>query len=252
MKTISLIFLILISWTFVDLQAQSNKYPKAVIRYADGSFLIGDIIDENEYEIILENDQLGAKMIAQKDLIRRIYRSDKNAIIYPKGKVHLTKGRYISYGISFPMGNNPGMHLDILGAYRFNEKVILGFGTGIYFNESYLRGLNAINQFIPVYAYGRYNLTKGKKRLFAFSKVGYGIGARLGFSDEHTGGPMIQPGIGVTFASKKKKRYSLSLSQYIQHTKGQSNSVDVFSNPVEFDYSLWYNRLMLNFMVEIN
>ena len=46
MKAIILIFLMLLSWNFADVHAQSNKYPKAVIKYADGSFLIGEIIDE--------------------------------------------------------------------------------------------------------------------------------------------------------------------------------------------------------------
>jgi hypothetical protein len=232
------------------LSAQELQYPKTIIRYYDGSLILGEIVGEDEAEIQIRNEHFPAQLLVSKDKIRKIYRTDENVYIYKRGKFHHTRGKFSSFTIGFPIAPNPSFHIDLMVGRRLTDKYAVGFGTGIHMNDSYFRGLYAMNHFIPVYAHGRYYLGKGKARFYAFTKLGYGIAVRLGFSDEHSGGPMVQPGIGVVLASRKGKRYTFSLSNYIQHTKGNNTSFDLFNNPVEFDYSLWYNRVIFNFGFE--
>lgn len=251
-KTILSVLGIVLLFLCQQLEAQELEYPKTIIRYYDGSLILGEIVGENESELQIRNIHFPSNLLLTKDNIRKIYRTDENVYIYKRGKFHPKRGKFSSFTIGFPIAPNPSFHVDLMVGRRLTDKYAVGFGTGIHMNDSYFRGLYATNHFIPVYAHGRYYLGKGRARIYAFTKLGYGIAVRLGFSDEHSGGVMAQPGVGVVFASRKGKRYTLSLSNYIQHTKGNNTSFDLFNNPIEFDYSLWYNRVILNFGFEFN
>ena len=81
--------------------------------------------------------------------------------------------------------------------------------------------------------------------------MGYGNPSNIVWAGgEYSGGVHFQPGFGVHFASRRKARFILTLSQMIQNTRGERVDFDFLSNPINIKYKYWYNRTMLKIGVE--
>lgn len=233
--------------------AQKNKAiaERAIVNTYDGSTFIGKIIAEDDMNmtvIVVTQDTININ----KGFIKRIRRSDKNISIVSGGKFHFTKGPFYSlqWGAGGSENGDATNQFDFIVGYRFNQKIAAGLGVGSHINSTFFRGIWAENTFVPVYAYGRYYPFDKKVRPFVSGKLGWGFADENAFGDDHTGGVMFQPSIGLNFASRKNSRFILSLSQIIQNTKGDSFNQDQFGNPIIANYSLWYNRTILTLAIE--
>jgi len=229
--------------------AQANR---AIISTHDGSVFIGHIVYEDELTIDLVAVTTDTLHI-QKGLIRTLRRSSTDIMVHSNGKMHYTGGYFYSTTLGWGgnFDDNPSADLDFIVGKRLNKRVSVGMGAAINFNSAVLPNWIWLDHhFMPVFAYGRYYLNDKRVRPFAFSRLGYGFRTGIVWNDNHTGGVHFQPGIGIHFAARKSARFIITLSQMLQHTKGNRTNFDVFSNPVNFRFSHWYNRTMLKIGVE--
>ncbi len=231
----------------------AQNHEKAFFYYKDGSVFVGEIVEEN-----FRNTRL---LLVTGDTITLdnyfVKRSWRDLLSFPNGKFHFTKGFFISYwqGGAIAGANqfSASTHTEMILGYRFNAQWALGGGLGIYSNEV---GLDPVtNGFrtqdascFNFYAYGRYYPWEKKIRPFAALKVG--LGSPIGWANSLESKVHIQPGIGLSFPSKRSARIVLSLNQYLQYFQGNQFNTDIFNNPVSFDYNIWLNRTVLKFGVE--
>lgn len=234
--------------------AQLLDANRAIIYTHDGSVFIGHIIYSDELTVDLVA-VTGDTLHIQKGLIKGYYRNSENMILHRGGKMHYTEGYFVSSTLGWG-GNfdeSPSFDWDLIVGKRLTKRVSVGIGTSLSLNSAVLPGLGwgwFDHHFMPIFGYGRYYLNDKKVRLFASSRLGYGFPTNIIWNDDHQGGLHFQPGVGIHFASRKSGRFIITLSQMIQQTGGSRTDLDVFSNPVNFNYTHWYNRTMLKIGVE--
>jgi len=227
--------------------AQTKKDQGAIVYSYDGSILVGDIVAEDELLIHLRVFTLDTVRIP-RGMIQKMYRSPEEVFIYPEGKLHYTSGIFFSTSYAFGGGASASFEWDFIVGKRLTPKYSVGIGTAFSINTIDLVQQEWIDaHFIPLFAYGRYYFNDGKRRIFAATKLGYGFADGFGFEITHSGGLHFQPSFGVHFASRKNRRFKLSISHLLQKTTGTDTSFDVLNNPVNVNYDLWLNRTLLRF-----
>ena len=242
----------LLHTTFIVLLAMSisaqSRVDKSVIYANDGSVYIGEIISENALDIKMVIGTMDTINL-DKRYIKKMNNPPEHIVMYEKGKYHKTGGLFLSLQLlsGFTDDDNATVNFSIISGKRLNAKWQVGLGYGVTANTVRLPGdFWADHEFQNVFAYGRYNIKQSKVMLFADSALGYGIaasGAR--WSGDYTSGVYFQPGIGIEFANRKKLKWSIKLSQYVQPTSGLINLETNFGTPGIYEYKLIYNRTLL-------
>lgn len=232
------------------LQATAQIRDKSIFHYQDGSVFIGTILEENSKKAKLRITTSDTISIA-KALVKKSYR---HLLYYPNGKFHFTKGFFFNYSIALG-GNNGGVssQLEAILGKHHNENLDYGIGLSFQAYEAQISNRAwVVHQFFTPMLYGRYYPFSKKVRPFVSLAVGYSFPVISGFQRNETfGGLYAQPSIGLKFASKKLRRYYVSLGQSIQQTKGALNNTDFLGNPVEYNYKLWLNRMVFKVGVEL-
>ena len=250
MQSFLLRFTCCLFFLIITLQAAAQIRDKSIFHYQDGSVFIGNILEENSKKAKLRITT-GDTISLAKALVRKSYR---DLLYYPNGKFHFTKGLFFNYSTSSG-GNNSGLSFQleaILGKHH-NENLDYGIGLTFHTNELQLSNTAWTNHnFLTPILYGRYYPWSKKTRPFVSLALGYSHPLQSWWQQsEISGGIYIQPSIGVKFASKKLRRYYVSIGQSMQHTKGILNRNDLLGNPVEYNYKLWLNRLVFKVGVEL-
>ena len=247
-------YYLLLFFSFLSIStvfSQLTTENQAIVYYKDGSVFIGKIVEDNATSIHIMVATGDTLHVAKKD-IKRIFRSSRDVLIHRRGKMHYTSGIFVSTTMGGGLSDNASFDWDLVVGRHLNEKWSVGIGAATSTNSVWnFRGVNLDNNFIPIFAYGRYYLTNKRARLFAFSRLGYGVRSDWGWGDDHTGGVHIQPGVGIHFASRKALRFVITLSQMLQHTKGSRVDFDFLSNPINVNYNFFYNRTMLKIGIDI-
>lgn len=250
LKNVSfLVFLFVVLITTQRLFAQADTSEGSIVYNRNGSVFVGDLLEANSTQIVLLGST-GDTVHLDKHLIRRALIGRTDILLHNRGKYHLTKGLYASVSGGIAATYESSATLDFIVGYRMDEKFSFGAGTGYHLHETELGNSFLINKFVPAYIYGRRYLGNSSAGPFVFSKLGYGFPIESDFNHEYKGGVYAQPGFGLHFASRTDLKFLISLSQYIQHSNGQRRRTDLFSNPVNIDYSIWYLRLMFNLTIE--
>jgi len=235
--------------------AQVKMPPKTIIFYQDGSLFIGEIVEESSQEIQLVISTLDTISV-NKNFIRRIKRAPEDIIVHSNGKYHFTKGVFAGLEHGYGLSGNYTVQLDMILGMHLNEKYAVGMGMGYHLYDSFFITPNnnaawISNPTFPLYAYGRYTPWKKRWRPYADIKLGYGSAVQRWWDNNNRqGGLLVQPGIGIKFASRNNFRFKISLSQAIQRAVGTRFSWDSLGNEVQFDYRLWQNRTMLKIGIE--
>ncbi len=245
-------FVCCLFFLIITLQAAAQIRDNNIFHYQDGSVFIGNILEENSKRTKLRITT-GDTISIAKVLVKKSYR---DLLYYPNGKFHFTKGLFFNYAVGLG-GNNGGVSFQIeaiLGKHH-NEK--LDYGIGLIFHTSETRlvrngGAWVAHDFLSPVLYTRYYPWSKKVRPFASLALGYSLPLQVGWQrNEGSGGLYMQPSIGLKFASKKLRRYYVSIGQFSQRTKGILNNNDFLGNPVEYNYKLWLNRFVFKVGVEL-
>ena len=186
-----------------------------------------------------------------KLFIKRIRRTDKNISLFFGAKYHYTKGFFAS--LQFGGGESVSQAALILG-YRFNKKLAagIGFGNSYNYSSNFNIGFGTETNSTPVFAYGRYYHFDTKVKPFIAAKVGWGFPNQNAFGGDHEGGFLVQPEIGVNFASRRHFRFLLSIGQQFQNTRGDFLFFDNIGNPVDGNFNVWFSRTVFKIGLEFH
>lgn len=231
--------LLLCSTTYIEAQTKKSK----TIYYDDGSVFVGNVISENDQQILLLATT-GDTLHIDKNLIR----GNRKKVRRPK--FHYEKGPWAALNI----GISPDFQSDLLVGYRLNAKYSFALGTGIRDIYSEANGIWNNSVFVPIYAYGRryFGLEKNA-RPFVGLVAGYSFPVNSGFSfnnHEFEGGATFEPGVGISFAARGKSRFVMSIGQNFQYSTGSNTETDILFNPIEIEYKRWYSRTVFKIGVE--
>jgi len=234
----------------------SQISPELVVaKYKNGIMYVGEKIEEKNDIVRLKINTKDTIRIDKNHLSK--YYDSNNAIIFPNGKYFETDGNFWSFSFGFnalgilgTADQRVSTHLEIMYGHRLDKNLNIGVGAGFEFNEALVSGFQFDTQFSSLFVHGRYYITNNPKRLFVFSRLGFGFPAEEneeGISSEHSGGFNSLTGIGMHFASRKKSRFQLILGFYTQKTNGKEFFIDNIGNEVETNYDILIKRLMFKF-----
>jgi hypothetical protein len=250
----------IIIWSFfssgiVSAQLAENNLL-SIVRLYNGSVYIGEIKSDlgQEIEMILAD---GNRIKVKKFQVKE-YLSSEDVRVFDDGKYQISKGTFFQLGLGFNLGNSTSEDdervstlLNFNYLYHLNQKWVLGAGIGFEFMEAEVAGFQFDTQFVPLYAYGRYYLLDGKRRLYLYSRLGYGFPAEESeVRNDHEGGGQFQTGIGLLFPSKGKTRFNISLGYHYQQTNGQESFIDNFGNEVATVFDIQIQRVILAFSMD--
>jgi hypothetical protein len=133
----------------------------------------------------------------------------------PSRSASFSKSGYVNYsGISLlPGENSTAVRFQVINAYRFSEKFSAGLGVGyIPYNDPL--GL------LPIFLEARYQFLESNISPFVFFRTGYGISVLADKDlqvDNHVGGLVLNPGIGVVFHTNGAIGWSFTAGLNIDH-----------------------------------
>jgi len=224
---------------------------KARLDTKDGSMYLGEFISENDnsYSIQIIN---GDTITLEKNKVRKA-KTPNSAIVFNKGKYHPISGAFIHYSFGSNAGNSGGGIITDIGlGYRMSKKLEIITGLGILGTTlNVIPGLNQwaeYKTFFPAYIGMNYNLTHNSVRIFTSAKAGFSSSPLDNFnwggsSITTSGGAYFEPGIGLSFASKRFGRLNLSMTQILQRTNLKVDGVDNFDNLVSGGGKIWISRI---------
>lgn len=225
-----------------SLFGQSAPSMAKTFYYKDGSVFRGRVLYDNYKSVLLKLATGDTIELAKDQIVLR-------QVKIKKDKFHFNKGVFVSANL----GISVEPQVNLLIGYRLNEKYDLALGAGIHPLSRYTGGIYSLNTFYSLYAHGRKYFGREKSnRWYLFMNAGYSIGDNNdnGFFNDNIvkGGALFEPGLGIQFGSRKKIRYSLSLSQQFQYSSGEINATDfLFNTNVNVKHSSWNSRTVLKF-----
>ena len=222
---------------------------RAIVYYRDGSVFIGRIVAEDVFALQLAIST-GDTIRVELNEARKVLRSTRDILVASRGKFFYTKGMFTSFGLGGGGGDDTATLLDLMIGRRIDEKYSVAVGTGLHYYSFFFGNFWADTQFIPVYGYGRYYLGRKNTRPFVFATAGYGFPSGTLFFGNFAGGFQGRLGVGINWASRKKLRWLLTLSQTVQNVRGSAANTDPFNNLVLYNYDLWLNRVVVKLGLE--
>ena len=272
-----LITVFVLLFTSVFSYAQHKRIQNgSIIHLIDGSKLIGELIEKNEAELKLKIISGDVVTILPKHRRKTYFPED--IVLFNGSKFHYNSGFIfdLSYGLST-------QHL----AFEFssNRKIKdfeVGLGVGYHYNEISIH-IQDVNLYIPIstrpyFIQTKYNLTNSYRRIYL--KGALGLVTNIPYANQSSSssntitttnntttttvnngnvnemgtridnGVLFEAAIGVSFASKKKVKHYLELSQYSNKISGSYN--DFFnSNATDVRFNVWINRIQLTYGITI-
>ncbi len=211
----------------LSLQAQNEfgVHSNTCVTYKEGNQLVGKTISDNGRSINLLTEWGDTIWIWYRHLID-VERVDDRSQLFRHGRFHFRKGSYTNLSIAFTTGldSGPASHLHFSWGRRIREKITLGFGTGI---DTYRFGIAYQRySYLTTFAYGRvylYNYFLKRTKPFISVKLGYGFAENTFVKwriqeGRYRGGPMLNPSVGLHFASKGKIKVLIAFTSQIQFT----------------------------------
>jgi len=263
MKKYSLLWLILILLFNINIShSQSHIGDKtSIIHFKDGSIYLGEILNTTHDDVTLLLSS-GNEIKFSKRLVTH-YFDHEDIDVFDRGKWHIQRGLYFEAGLGINAetmaqreGETPLVSslFSFMMGYTLNERVSLAAGMGFEFNEAEISGFRIDTQFIPIYLRAKYFLTNQKEKPFLYIRPGYGyaIVEEAANSGINNGGPQLQLGAGIQFASKKQSKFIFSLGYHIQKTDGNESFVDNFGSEVAVDYDILIKRIVMTMSYEFS
>ena len=230
MKRLKIIFILF----FINstIFAQDTRHLSVVYLH-DGSMIKGQVVEDHIVDIVKIKIIDGTELSIPLKTVRTIIKLNENIELLKNGKYVQTKGLYkqISLG-TLTAWEDDEKEFIVWGAslfqmaigYQFNQFVAVGGGFGM---DAYDK------EYFPVFADFRGYILNSRISLYYVFQAGYGISTDIfnSFSSNISfkGGPMIQPSLGLRFASLNNTKFIVEAGykfQYDQRTNERNNTVD--------------------------
>jgi len=250
LKEIKLVLILLLLLVNGISYAQKNTPIEngSIFWLKDGSKLIGRVIEEKESVKQLEIIT-GDTVSIQSNLTKKFYLTDEISL-YENAKFHYKKGILLTTSLGF---SNNHFNADFSINNRFRNKFEIGMGIGHHYNDLWLNipdgfvflNINSLVTFVQ----GKFFLNNGSKRLYVKGKLGSAFNySNWGISSMENG-IMLDGALGVTFASRKRRKQYFEISQYTCNARGIVD--DVRSNFVaDVHFNTWFNRVVFTYGIE--
>lgn len=213
----SLFYTFILAFCTVQFSYAQDKTPVEVIRYYDGSVFFGYTIEDDGRYVNFELASTGDTIHLAKYLIKGQLNTEDN-IITEGGRYHKKVGYLTSVRGTF--GGNiegPTAQLEVWVAQLIKPN--LGIGMGLGYNVSAIGSPRwETLPFAEVFLYGRYYLNNNRFRPFIDLKLGAAIPTYSAPWLQYSAGPLLQGGVGLQFATKRKCKWELRISELIQRT----------------------------------
>jgi hypothetical protein len=249
-----LVTLVLVLSATPKVTAQQAEVPvDHVVYLRDGSVFKGSIVEETDdyiYMVILD----GTTIDIARWRIRKVM-DNKNFIFHNGGRYHYNEGGFfwnLQLGFA-PSSQTTSEHSSLEFGYRLKKRWSVAIGAGSEFSTSPVAGFDVSTLFNSFYLYNRNYLSDSRRRPFVYQRIGYGFGPTTeeDIEGRHGGGPQLQVGAGLHFASRKRSRFVLSLGYHAQYVNGEQTFLDNFQNEIRVKYEdLLVRNFILKFALE--
>ena len=220
---ITFLFIALFSSICFSQQGETFQY----IYLRDGGYLKGNIIEDDESELVNVRLTDGSVVNLPKDMVWKAVDKKEGYVVQPDGRQLFSKGKYTSLGIQILAGKNASEFNEddrwtaagqFSMGYHFNQKIGLGAGVGFDFHEE---------NFIPIFL--ELNGFLGKNKFndkdfgdiflpFSYNlQVGYNfvLHEKTEFEDI-TGGWLVYPSVGFVLGSRKGANFKMDIGYKFQ------------------------------------
>jgi len=210
---------------YTSLIAQEIDYPNHVIHFNDGSIIHGFMTELDEDYIELRVLRGTTMKIARKD-INKIEPNRPNDFFFESGLSFTKTGNLSVLSISSAYSNTlPSFNVRYENLQFFRPQWAAGLGTGFDFHA----GESFNFSFFPVYAQIRnYPFNRRLSPFYALD-VGWSFPAPILNNIENgyfSSGMMIQPALGIRFASPRKATFMLKMGYLVQFTVAEYQDYD--------------------------
>lgn len=173
-----------------------------VVYFENGEVLRGRILERSEEALRIET--VGRNVfVVQMDEVREIAREE-----IPEQQHFMESGYVNQTGLAvLPGRGTTTLRFEIVHGYRIGPHVTAGLGLGY---SNYRDPVSLVSAFANL----RYNLLKGGVTPYAYLRAGYGFSIWADESEsaeEHRGGPVLNPGLGVQYNTRGRHAWYLSM-----------------------------------------
>jgi len=230
-KCVSCLLLILFGLNTIIGQSEDLK---KTVYLKDGSILKGIIVEDNDYflKLLIETGdtlKIGYKNIISEQVQIQNKRIFKNELSFN------TDRAFFKAGLRLATSEHTKYDIEGIIGLRLNQKWQGGLKL-TFMSKDDVIGVQYIQpNFLSIGLYGRYNIIKGRPKMFLEGDVGYAmdVGSDRNFegfgSFEYGGGFQASTSLGVHFATRSKLSWGLKVGVSYTRTTGDITTPD-FSN----------------------
>lgn len=230
-----------------DINGQVNQYYETVL-CEGGSYMIGNtVLEKKDHILFVLHDKKDTVMLEKKLIAKWV--NPKDHFMFGSGRYHKKKGWFSSIVYTFGGSNfDASGQLGLMYGKLLKPRLGVGLGLGVSYSTANNIASSRIT-FGELSLYGKYFLSDDRRRLFVMAKVGAALALNSSNTLSYTSGPLLQPGIGIEFASSKRFRWSILISQLLQSTTIIPNDLRNNFLDVEFDIidKRLFNRTLVGF-----
>lgn len=227
-----LLFLIGIGLITHPEQVSAQSQKEDVIYLKDGGILRGEIIEiENNKTIKIETAGRNI-FVVQMSEVERITEEE-----VPVNRYYKVSGYIITSGFElFAGADETTPYFYTMNGYQFNPRIAAGVGVGYI---PYRHPLDLL----PVYLHFNVNMMEANSAPFLFLRAGYNFSIaseNIHLIEDHSGGWMINPGMGVQFNLRSGFRWQISVGYSVNNASFEEEEF----NDTTIENDLSYRRVV--------
>ncbi len=192
----------------------------------------------------------GKQFKLDKRLVSKTYLADE-IFLYKKKKFHYKSGVIMDFNLG---GSAESSYANLNIGKRIIPKLDLKIGLGLYNNFLVIPTTGNFVFFditsIPLYTLVKFQLNKGKRRIYTKAKLGYMNNLTSNRLLTINNSFLLEGKIGLQFSSKAKFKHYLEVGQSMSHAKGRLIPVEVNNEPANIDFDIWFYNFTIGWGIE--
>lgn len=217
---------IVLTMNIKNVSAQSKT--EDVIYLKNGGILRGEILEiKNDNTINIETAGRNVFVVKMSD-VNEITKEK-----LPVNRYYKISGYINTSGIELLSGNDEGtLNFYTMNGYQFTPRFAAGIGVG------YIPYRDPLD-LLPVYLHLNFNLIEANSSPFFFMKTGYNFSIaseNVNLIEGHSGGWMINPGMGIQFNTSSGFRWQISIGYTVNNASFEEEEFNDTNIETELSY----------------